>query len=257
MTSRPASPLASLATLMWPLYLACTALVALVWVSGFGPGMLASSDLQRKLPGAELRTALALFSRALDPAWITLGAANAYFAVVRAEGLSRARRWCALVLAGAFTISALSAATRWPLGPVYFPSNLGIKIGPVPFALPFLWLLIIAGARDTVRRVFPVLRDGASAAIVGACCAVTHLLLDPIAWKVRAWWLWYPAPLPAANTAPWQSHVAWFAGGCIAALTLRPHAHSFRPTWIRLTAAPVYLVFLGVVILAHIVRALS
>lgn len=221
MSSTRPSPLATLATLLWPLFLACSGLLAFVWLSGFGPGVIADPAFARKIPNADLRAALAFLSRAIDPVWITLAAVNLYLELARTEGLPTARRWCGVTLISGFVISFASAVWGLPLGPVYFPSNLGVKLGPVPFALPFLWLVIVVGARATVHRVFPRLPHPACAALTGIACALTNVALDPIAWKYRAWWLWYPTLRESPASQPWTASATWLAIGLILAYFMR------------------------------------
>lgn len=250
--ARP-SQLAVLATLLWPLFLVCSGLVALVWTTGFGPGVIADPDFARKVPNADLRAALVVFAQALDPAWITLGAVNVYLALVRAEGIGVARRWCGMLLAAGFGIAAVSAAAGFPLGPVHYPQNLGMKLGPVPFALPFLWVLVVAGARETVLRACPRLGHGWCAALAGIGCAATSLLLDPLAWKVRAWWLWYPAQLDAPGTAPWSAPLTWLvAGGALAFLMRSPRV---APRMAVRPVAPMaaYLILNAVAVLVRVI----
>lgn len=239
--------------MLWPLFIACTVLVAVVWLSGFGPGMLADENFGRGIP-KEAREALGILSRALDPIWITLGAVVAYLALVRAEGLSAARRWSGLVLVAGFVIGTLSALTRLPLGPVYYPTNLGMKLGPVPFGVPFLWLVIVLGARETVLRVFPKLSHGGCAALTGVCCGLTSVLLDPIAWKYRAWWLWYPAQFDAPGTAPWSAHLTWFVAGAALAFAMR--AEQVVPRVKVRPIAPMlgYLFLIAIIALTRVVR---
>jgi uncharacterized membrane protein len=254
MSTRRSSPLAVLVTMLWPLFLACSALVALVWVSGFGVGKLADPDFMRWVSDRNLRAALGVFSQGLDLIWITLGAINTYLALVCTESLPTARRWCGLVLIAAFGITVASAATGFPLGPIYFPENLGIKIGPVPFALPFLWLLIVTGARETVLRVLPKLGHTSCAMLAGVLCALTSLLLDPIAWKYRAWWLWYPAQIDAPAHAPWSAHLTWLIAGSALAFLMR--SQHIAPRVVVRPIAPMagFLILNAVVLLTRLVR---
>jgi putative membrane protein len=172
----------------------------------------------------ELRSALALFSRGLDSVWTALGAVLVYLAVVRAEGIDVARRWCGLAIIVGFIVSAASAATGWPLGPVSFPQNLGWKIGPVPFALPLLWLLLIIGSREVALRLLPKAGHASVSLLTGALTLGSILNLDPIAWKYRAWWLWYPLPGTGLNHAPWQCFITWACAGVGLAWLMRsPH----------------------------------
>lgn len=254
MLSTRSPRLAALATLPWPLFVATSVLVALVWLTGFGAGQLADPGFAPWLRGAELRAALASLSRALDAAWITLGAVNVYLALVRTEGLAVARRWGAIVLGASIGIAALSVATALPLGPVHFTTGLGVKIGPVPFALPFLWLLVVAGAREVVWRALPRLGHGPTAALTGLLCGLSSVLFDPVAWKVRAWWLWYPAQFHAPASTPWTAHATWLAAGAALAFLLRPE--HVVPRTIRRPVEPLacFLTLLALVALAQVSR---
>ena len=40
---------------------------------------------------------------------------------------------------------------------------------------------------------------------------LTDAHLELLAWKVRAWWIWYPALAPAPSFPPWQNYATWFA----------------------------------------------
>ena len=252
-SSRPSS-LTTVATLIWPLFLACSLLVALVWISGFGASTVADPDFASRVPNRELRSALGLFSRVLDPVWIVLGAVYLYLALARSEGLQAARQWSAAVFVAACGIATVSALVGLPLGPVHFPANLGPKLGSVPFALPFLWLLIVIGARELVLSVFSRLAHHWCAAIAGVCCALTSLLIDPVAWKYRAWWLWYPAQLDASDHLPWTAPLTWLLAGAGLTFFMRSAKVAPRSAKRPITPAAVYLVFNAVFALTQIVR---
>jgi hypothetical protein len=152
---------------------------------------------------------LVLISRAIDPTWIVLGAIAIYLGIARSEGLAMARRWAVAIILTGFALSALSARFQWPLGPVYFPENLGWTIGPVPFAIPLLWIIIVAGARETALQMLARAGQATVAVTTGLLSLLSVANLDPIAWKYRAWWLWYPKPFEGPNHAPWQSYLTW------------------------------------------------
>jgi uncharacterized membrane protein len=213
--------LAPLAGISWALFVVTSVLVAIVWASGFGEAMLAEPSFKRAVPNPELRTSLVLLSRALDPAWIALGAIAIYLALARSEGLALARRWTLMILITAFLVMTISAKTRWPLGPIYYPENLGWKIGVVPFGVPLLWLIIIAGSREVMLRL--TARGGHFAVALGAALLslLTITNLDPVAWKYRAWWLWYPKPFEGPNHAPLQSYATWFVAALVLAWFMR------------------------------------
>lgn len=252
-SSRP-SPFAAVATLLWPLFIACSLLVALVWVSGFGAATVADPDFASKVPNRDLRAALELFTRVLDPLWIVLGAVNLYLGLAQSEGLAAARPWSAAIFLAGCTIPTASALTGLPLGPVHFPTNLGLKLGSVPFALPFLWILIVIGSRELALRVFPRLAHHWCAGLAGVCCALTSVLLDPVAWKYRAWWLWYPAQLDAPGHLPWTAPLTWLIAGTALAFFMRSTRVLPRGATRPFTPTAIYLIFHAVFLLTRMTR---
>jgi uncharacterized membrane protein len=213
--------LAPLAGVFWALYLVTSALVAIVWISGFGEGTLAEPAFKRAIPNPELRSSLVLFSRGIDSAWMALGAVAVYLGLARNEGLSLARRWAVVIMITGFALTLLSAKTRWPLGPVHYPENFGWKIGSVPFGIPLLWFVIIAGSREVTMRLSS--RAGHLAVSLGTAIfsLITISNVDPVAWRYRAWWLWYPKPFEGTNHAPIQSYATWFAAALLLAWLMR------------------------------------
>ena len=216
--SRSLGPLAGLS---WALFIVTSALVAGVWITGFGEGLLEENSFKRAVPNPELRSSLVLFSRAIDPAWIVLGAVAIYLGTARSEGLAMARRWAVVIMVIGFGLSALSVRFQWPLGPVYFPENLGWTIGPIPFGIPLLWLVIIAGAREAALLILPRAGHAMIAFTTGLLTLLTVANLDPVAWKYRAWWLWYPKPFEGPNHAPWQSYLTWLLASVTLAWIMR------------------------------------
>jgi len=207
--------LAPLAGILWALFVVTSVLLAFVWFSGFGEATTADPAFKRAIPNPELRSSLVLLSRAIDPAWIALGAVAVYLGIAWNEGLALARKWALMIMFTGFAVAMISAKTQWPLGPVHFPENLGWKIGSVPFGLPLLWFVIVTGSRETMMRMRA--RAGHVTISVGSALLslITITNLDPIAWKYRAWWLWYPKPFEGPNHAPIQSYATWFAASFI------------------------------------------
>jgi uncharacterized membrane protein len=244
--------LAPLAGFSWALFIVTSVLVAIVWVTGFGEGMLEEGSFKRAIPNPELRSSLVLFSHAIDPVWITLGAVAIYLSLARSEGLATARRWAVVIMTAGFIVTLLSVRTQWPLGPVHYPENLGWTIGPVPFGIPLLWFVVIAGSRELALRIFPRAKHSTIAGLMGCFSGLTMLNLDPIAWKYRAWWLWYPRPFEGSNRAPLQNYGTWI----VAALILGWFMRSMRvvPDGAQRPWAPVivWATLNGVVLLTQI-----
>ena len=106
--------LAPLAGIFWALFIVTSVLVAIVWLTGFGDAAAAEPWFKRAFPNQELRSSLVLLSRAIDPAWIALGAVAVYLAIARNEGLALARRWTLVTMITGFLVTMMSAKTRWP-----------------------------------------------------------------------------------------------------------------------------------------------
>jgi hypothetical protein len=75
--------------------------------------------------------------------------------------------------------------------------------------------------------------------------------LDPLAWKYRAWWLWYPTSGTGVNHSPWQSFITWASAGVALAWLMRsPHVVPKMPIrpW-----APVIIwaILNGICLLTH------
>ena len=189
---------------LWILFILWTALVAVVWTSGFG-----EAELRERIANPGLLSALEFFLASLDPAWIALGAANIYLTLSAEEGLGTVRRWALIVILGVGVVAVLSEKTAFPLGPIHYTSRLGMRIGPVPFGLPLLWFALVTGARALVLRCAPRASHAKAALAVGMLSALADVNLEPIAWKVRAFWIWYPATTPAPAWPPIQNFAAW------------------------------------------------
>ncbi len=203
--SLAARALQPLAASLWTLFLVWTAIVAAVWL-----GEIGDTDLQEHIANPGLRGALELILRSLDAAWFVIAGANAYLVLAEVEGIAVARRWGALVMGGAWLISAASAWTAVPLGAIHYTARLGMRIGPVPFGLLLLWLAFVLGARALVLRLAPRASHFQVSIAVGFVVALTAANLDPLAWKFRAFWIWRTMPVPVWwNLASWL--VASFA----------------------------------------------
>jgi len=208
--------LAPLAGSLWTVFVIWSGFVAVIWTTGWGETHLAAH-----VRNPELRDALAWLLRALDAIWLTLGAVSVYFALVRAEGIEVARRWSAIALLVGLLIHGASARTDWPLGPVHYTSSLGMKLGPVPSALPVLWLFIVVGARDLAQVVLPRASHGATALLAGGIALLTDVNLEPLAWEWRVWWLWYPEGVAAPSRPPLQNYATWLLAGAALAYAMR------------------------------------
>ena len=230
---------------LWIFFLIWTAWIACVWTLAIGDGALAEHVGNR-----DLRGALAWLITVGDIAWITLAAANIYLWLAEAEGLSTARRWALIVGGGAAALGAISAISGFPLGPIQYSRQLGMKLGPVPVGLPLLWFVLVIGARQTVLRCWPGAAQWPLALGTGALALLADANLEPVAAKLRGFWFWRSAApsLPPQFAPPWMSYAAWFLAATALAWALREdrvagsaRRGSFRPVAIFLLLNAVFL----------------
>ena len=237
---------------LWILFILWTALVAVVWSSGFG-----ESELRERIANPGLLGALEFFLASLDAAWIALGAANIHLFLSAEEGLSTARRWALIVIVGVAVAAALSERTAFPLGPIHYTSRLGMRIGPVPFGLPLLWFALVTGARALVFRCVPKVSHAKAAFAIGTLAALADVNLEPIAWKARAFWIWYPAVTPAPTWPPAQNSIAWLAISWAFAFAMRETRVAAASEGSFPRPALVFLIFNAVFLLTHAARFLQ
>ncbi|MES2569938.1 MAG: carotenoid biosynthesis protein, partial [Verrucomicrobiota bacterium] len=211
-----AQTLEPLAASLWVLFLLWSGLVTLVWCTHIG-----DFELKEWIANPGLRAALQAFIQALDPAWLTLAAVNVYMTLVHRYELGEARRWSLLVFCGALLLAWVSAATRFPLGPIHYTTRLGGQLGPVPFAWPFLWITVIFGAREITLRVLPHGGHNLIAAGTGLLACATALNLEPIAWKMRSWWFWLGPNAQTPGSPSFQYPLTWFVAATFFAWCMR------------------------------------
>ncbi len=247
MGSRPsllARGLEPLVSGLWIFFLLWTAWIAGVWTFALGDASLDA------LGNRDLRAALVWLIGVGDIAWITLAAASVHLWLAEAEGLVTARRWALIVGAGVAALGAASALTGWPLGAIRYSTQLGVKLGPVPVGLPLLWYALIVGARQTVLWRWPTAGPAPLAVGTGALALLADLNLEPVAAKLRAFWLWRasgPAQ-PPVFTPPWTGCAAWFLAATALAYFMReervtagPRRAALRPVIIFLLLNAVFL----------------
>ncbi len=204
---------------MWPLFLVWTGLIFFIALFNIGqaqvldwtPGGSTSGTMQF-VSASSFENALIGIVSAADPIWISLAAINAYIFLAQAEGLATARRWAAIVLGTCAVLTWINARTGSPFGPQAYTSLLGWKFGRVlPFAVPLLWFVILLGSRFAVLRIYPRANLWLISASAALLTLTTDFNLEPVAWKVRAYWIWYPLDFAPPSQPPWQNYAGWFA----------------------------------------------
>ena len=203
---------------LWVFFLLSTVALTAVW--GFGLG---DAELGKWVAHPDLRTTLLWLNTIGDIAWITLAAANVYLCLVEEEGLATARRWSLIIIVAVVALGWCSARTGFPLGPIQYGRQLGVKVGPVPLGLALFWVAAIIGGREAMLRFFPRFSHGQIALGTGVLAFLTDLNLEPVAAKLRAFWFWRanPPTLPPIFDPPLTNPVAWGVVAGALALMLR------------------------------------
>lgn len=208
--------LEALLPVLWVLFMVWTGISFLVI-----PFDLGGAQLREWVNHESLRAALEQIFRSADAVWILLAAVNTYFVLVRHEGLGTARRWSAILILGSAAVFTIGTLTGLPFGPFDYTGNLGFRIGGVlPYAVPLLWLVTIANGQYLLLKLFPAASRFRVALGVGLVALITALNIEFVAWKVRAYWIWYPGNLDRPEWPPAQNYVSWFILGFLFSLTL-------------------------------------
>ena len=225
---------------LWIFFLLWTAWIAVVWAFALGDASLDG------LANRDLRAVLVRIIGAGDIAWITLAAASVHLWLAETEGLATARRWALIVGSGVMALGAVSAFTGWPLGAIQYSAQLGVKVGPVPVGLPLLWYALIVGARQTVLWRWP-------SAGPGPLALLAEVNLEPVAAKLRGFWLWRAADpaQPPVFTAPWTAYAAWALTAAALAFFLREERVVTGPRRAALRPVIIFALLNAVFLAAH------
>lgn len=147
-----------------------------------------------------------------DAIWMVLAALNVYLFMVMHLGINTARMWAVIIIVLTGGIEIIGETTGFPFGPYKYTDNLGGRLfGILPFTIPLAWMVVIVGARFLVLKIFPAWTRWKVSLGVGFLALLTDLNLEFIAWKIRAYWIWYPGwDLPLPTWPPLQNYVSWF-----------------------------------------------
>ena len=245
-------PVPSPPDLLWIAFLIWTGVGFVVMPLGIGE-VQARAWLGDRAAGE----AAAALLRDADAVWILLAAASVYLQTALAEGLAVTRRWAVIILAASTVFEWVGTRTGYPFGPYVYTDHFGWRIGGVvPLAIPLAWLVVVLCGRSLVLWLRPAATRVELALGVAAVAVLTDLNLEYVAWKVRAYWLWYPQTpgAPPSSWPPWQNYLSWFVLSFALTCAL-PANHALRPP-VRSPRRPVLVLALMNALLAfvHLVR---
>ena len=210
---------------VWTLFVVWTAIGFVVMPLGIGDPQISGG-----LSDGFLRRAILAILHVSDALWMALAATVVYLHTAAAEGLRTARRWAGTILLVSTAAEWIGASTGLPFGPYRYTHNFGWLIGGVvPVAIPLAWLVILLCGRVLVLRIRPTVSRWELALEVGLVAVVTDFNLEFVAWKVRAYWIWYPGWRGAVPAwPPVQNYVSWFVLSFLLTLALPPN-YDLRP----------------------------
>ena len=209
----------------WLLFLVWTAVGFVVMPLGITP-----AQARAGLGAGPLGGVAAAILEVSDAVWMGLAAATVYFHAVGSEGLPTARAQAVVVLFASTVFEWVGAQTGFPFGPYVYTEHFGPRIvGVVPVAIPLAWLVVILCGKNLVGLLHPTAGRLTTAVGVGVVAVLTDLNLEPVAWHIRQYWLWYPLQVPPpSENPPWQNYAAWFVLSFALAVVL-PSDSSLRP----------------------------
>lgn len=219
MPNRRSGAVGRLLVLPWPVLCLWTVVALAVFALGIGDAEVldwvphgSSRFTAQSVPSSALERALIGLVRATDAVWFFLAGVNAYTWLAHAEGLAVARRWAAIIILPATVLTWLSGTGGWPLGPIAYTNVLGPRLGGVvPVTIPFLWFVVIIGSRCAVLALLPNANRWLLSLGVAGLALLTDFNMEAVAWKIRAYWIWYPLDLSPAAGPPIQNYVTWAA----------------------------------------------
>ena len=145
------------------------------------------------------------FSATLDAALIALAAAASITALTRQLPLQNVLLAAAITALIGGAAHGLSARTSIPFGPFIFNETAGAKLFDcIPWTVPLLWIVAIFNSRGVARLGLRPWRKTKNygwwlIGLTAVLAVVFDLALEPVAARVKHFWLWQPTKL----------HITW------------------------------------------------
>ncbi len=238
------SNLSPVARRLWLIFVVWSGIGGLVMFLG-----VSATDIVDAEAKPQIFFFLDIFDRHADAVWMFLAAAALFAFLVPAWGESVT--WWQLLFIGGVTgmIETVGVLTGFPFGDYSYTDRYGLRLfGTLPLAIPFAWFVVVASGGAAVRSLAPRAGRGVRALAVATIALVTDLNLEPIAWKLRGYWVWYPDLELPPRYPPLSNFLAWFVIAFLLALALparQSPAAGRRPLYLL-------LVLHGVLLLGHL-----
>lgn len=216
--SRSLEPLISV---LWGVFLAWSAWMAVVWIVPITGGELGFVIGEPPPPNEALRRAVLLLADYADIVWLALATVNLHLFLTSAHGLGTARKWFVISAAGALIAGYLNAGTGILFGKLGFGPALGARLFGVALGWVFLWPVLVISAREAVLFVRPRASHGEVALLAPLLVLLTAWNLEKPACALRGWWFRVVDGTATAPAAPWQNWLSWFAIAAVMAFLMR------------------------------------
>ncbi|MDB6017233.1 MAG: hypothetical protein JWR19_1722 [Pedosphaera sp.] len=155
-----------------------------------------------------------------DGRWLAglllLAAASTIAGLTRYLPIENALMAAVFVIGISSIIQTIGLKTGIPFGSYTYAEDLGPELyDTLPWAIPFLWVVIILTSRDVARSILRPWHKLPNLGwfTIGLTCllaVITDLSLEPFAAMINHFWIWQTAPsVPAWYTAPWVNFLGW------------------------------------------------
>ncbi|MFJ7678869.1 carotenoid biosynthesis protein [Peribacillus sp. NPDC097206] len=112
-----------------------------------------------------------------------------------------------VIFSSSFLIEYLGSAYSILFGQYGYTEKFAPNLFGVPIAIGFAWLMVMGTSHVLAKKIVP--HGGLLYAIVGGCIAVViDLIIDPVSYKVKQYWLWEETGVYYG--IPFSNFVGWF-----------------------------------------------
>ena len=106
-----------------------------------------------------------------------------------------------------FIVEYFGSSTSFLFGDYYYTDQFAPNVMNVPIAIGFAWVMVIATGLALIRLL--AITNAIVRALLGGLAALAmDLVLDPVAYLVKGYWIWEEAGL--YYDIPWTNFFGWF-----------------------------------------------
>ena len=111
------------------------------------------------------------------------------------------------IFVSTFIVEYLGSSTSFLFGDYSYTNQFAPNVFGVPIAIGFAWVMVIATAY-ALLQYFRIRQPLLRAFIGGVAALLMDLVLDPVAYKVKSYWIW--ADTGTYYDIPWTNFFGWF-----------------------------------------------